>query len=206
MESAEISPPLPCDYFERTRPHHRAFGLPGRRRPHGAVRHRGHGAVQAVLPGPAHRRRIQRAADVQKCVRTLDIEDVGKTTRHATFFQMLGNLSFGDYFKDGAITYAWELLTSEADGGSASPRSCGPPSTRTTTRRRDLAERDRLPAERIQRRGMDDNYWHMGVPGPCGRARRSTTTAGPNTAARAARSPTRTATSRSGTSSSCRTS
>src|SRR6202161_4596698 len=66
----------------------------------------------------------RRVADVQKCVRTLDLEEGGKTTRHATFLQMLGNWSFGDYFKEGAINYAWELLTkSEADGGFGFPES-----------------------------------------------------------------------------------
>ena len=59
----------------------------------------------------------RRVADVQKCVRTLDIEEVGKTTRHGTFFQMNGNFSFGDYFKDGAIRLAWELSTNPVDDG-----------------------------------------------------------------------------------------
>ena len=113
----------------------------------------------------------KRAADVQKCVRTLDIEEVGKTTRHATFFQMLGNWSFGDYFKEGAIRYAWELLTrSEADGGFGFPES---KLWATVLHGDDEAFaiwRDQigLPANRIQERGLADNYWSMGVPGPGG--------------------------------------
>ena len=113
----------------------------------------------------------RRVADVQKCVRTLDIEEVGKTTRHATFFQMLGNWSFGDYFKEGAISYAWELLTrSEAQGGFGFPES---KLWATVLHDDDEAYaiwRDRigLPESRIQRRGLTDNYWHMGVPGPGG--------------------------------------
>ncbi len=116
---------------------------------------------------PPHRR----VADVQKCVRTLDIEEVGKTTRHATFFQMLGNWSFGDYFKQGAIHYAWELLTkSEADGGFAFPES---KLWATVLHGDDEAFaiwRDEigLPEDRIQHRGLADNYWSMGVPGPGG--------------------------------------
>ena len=114
----------------------------------------------------------QRATSVQKCVRTLDIEEVGKTTRHGTFFQMNGNFSFGDYFKEGAIELAWELVTgSQADGRLRlrPGRRSGSPSTRTTTRPPQLWRKVAgLPEERIQRRGLADNYWHMGVPGPGG--------------------------------------
>jgi alanyl-tRNA synthetase len=110
-----------------------------------------------------------RAASVQKCVRTLDIEEVGKTTRHGSFFQMAGNFSFGDYFKAGAIDLAWELLTrSTGDGGYGLPED-----RLWTTVYLDDDEAFRLwrryvPEERIQRRDKADNYWHMGVPGPGG--------------------------------------
>ena len=112
-----------------------------------------------------------RAASAQKCVRTPDIEEVGKTTRHGTFFQMLGNFSFGDYFKDLAIPYAWELLTGpEASGGFGFP-----PDRLWVTVYHDDDEAAKLwqhrvgvPENRIQRRGMADNFWSMGVPGPCG--------------------------------------
>jgi alanyl-tRNA synthetase len=113
----------------------------------------------------------RRVADVQKCVRTLDIEEVGKTTRHATFFQMLGNWSFGDYFKQEAIRFAWELLTrSEADGGFGFPEN---KLWATVLHGDDEAFaiwRDQigLPEDRIQPRGLVDNYWSMGVPGPGG--------------------------------------
>jgi alanyl-tRNA synthetase len=114
---------------------------------------------------------FKRATSVQKCVRTPDIEEVGKTTRHGTFFQMCGNFSFGDYFKEGAITYAWELLTSSvADGGfGLEPEKLWI----TVYKDDDEAEaiwRDKIgvPAERIQRLGMGPNFWSMGVPGPCG--------------------------------------
>ncbi|WOQ18810.1 alanine--tRNA ligase [Raineyella sp. W15-4] len=113
---------------------------------------------------------FDRAVSSQKCVRTLDIEEVGKTTRHGTFFQMLGNFSFGDYFKEGAIEYAWELVTGpQADGGFGFD---GDRVWTTVLHDDDEAfamwRSVGVPAEHIQRRGLKDNYWHMGVPGPGG--------------------------------------
>ena len=112
-----------------------------------------------------------RATSVQKCVRTLDIDEVGKTTRHASFFQMCGNFSFGDYFKEGAIALAWELLTKPiSDGGYGFPEE----KLWVTVYQNDDEAADiwhhkiGVPRERIQRRGMADNFWSMGVPGPCG--------------------------------------
>ena len=113
----------------------------------------------------------KRAADNQKCIRTNDIEEVGKTPRHGTFFQMLGNWSFGDYFKEGAIRYAWELLTtSEADGGLGfDPKDLWVTVYEEDDEAHDLWRRlTDLPEERIQRLGKDTNYWSTGLPGPAG--------------------------------------
>ncbi|WP_137843587.1 alanine--tRNA ligase [Microbacterium sp. 2FI] len=112
-----------------------------------------------------------RAADNQKCIRTNDIEEVGKTPRHGTFFQMLGNWSFGDYFKEGAIRYAWELLTSpEADGGLAfDPKDLWVTVYEDDDEAFGLWQQIAgLPVERIQRLGKDTNYWSTGLPGPAG--------------------------------------
>ncbi|MDQ3989748.1 MAG: alanine--tRNA ligase, partial [Actinomycetota bacterium] len=113
----------------------------------------------------------RRATSIQKCVRTPDIDEVGRTTRHNTFFQMAGNFSFGDYFKEGAIAHAWELVTGSRDGGGYG----FDPDRIWVTVYTDDDEAERLwrtvagvPAERIQRRGCPDNFWDMGVPGPCG--------------------------------------
>ena len=112
-----------------------------------------------------------RATSVQKCVRTLDIDEVGKTTRHASFFQMCGNFSFGDYFKEGAISLAWELLTrSQSDGGFGfDPARLWVTVYLDDDEAADIWHKQvGVPKDRIQRRGMVDNFWSMGVPGPCG--------------------------------------
>ena len=141
------------------------------RRPEPAVRQRRHGAVRAVLPGAARRRRTSGRSSVQKCIRTPDIDEVGKTSRHGTFFQMNGNFSFGDYFKAGAIPLAWELVTKPVDRGRlrAGPGAdLGDGLPRRRRGVRDLAADRRCRAERIVRRGKKDNFWSMGIPGPCG--------------------------------------
>ncbi len=112
-----------------------------------------------------------RATSVQKCIRTGDIEEVGKTARHGTFFQMCGNFSFGDYFKEDAIKFAFELLTTSVDDGGY-----GLPAERlwvTVYEEDDEAKElwlknTGIPAERIQRMGKADNYWSTGQPGPAG--------------------------------------
>ncbi|TDZ45546.1 alanine--tRNA ligase [Mycobacteroides franklinii] len=111
------------------------------------------------------------ATSVQKCIRTPDIDEVGITTRHNTFFQMAGNFSFGDYFKREAIRLAWTLLTNPVSEGGY---GFDPEKLWATVYLDDdeaielWQEIAGLPLDRIQRRGMADNYWSMGIPGPCG--------------------------------------
>jgi alanyl-tRNA synthetase len=112
-----------------------------------------------------------RAVSVQKCIRTPDIEDVGKTTRHGTFFEMCGNFSFGDYFKEGAIEYAWDLVTkSQYDGGFGLEESrLWPSILHGDDEALDIWMKvTGLPSERIVKLGPKENYWSMGVPGPGG--------------------------------------
>ena len=122
--------------------------------------------MSGLVPAP-----YPRATSVQKCVRTLDIDEVGKTTRHGTFFQMNGNFSFGDYFKPEAIAFAWEFLTGSRESGCL---GIDPQLLWVTVYKdddesielwREIAD---IPLERIQRRGMKDNYWSTGQPGPAG--------------------------------------
>jgi alanyl-tRNA synthetase len=116
------------------------------------------------------KRSYRRAASVQKCLRVSgkhnDLDQVGRTSKHHTFFEMLGNFSFGDYFKKEAVAYAWELVTEVFHL---------PPGRLYATIYEDDEEADRiwrqdigLPAERIFRFGKKDNFWAMGDTGPCG--------------------------------------
>lgn len=114
---------------------------------------------------------FSRATSVQKCIRTLDIEEVGKTARHGTFFQMAGNFSFGDYFKEKAIPFAYELLTTPQDKGGF---GLDPERLWVTIYEGDEEAYEiwtktvGFPSERIQRMGMKENYWSTGQPGPAG--------------------------------------
>ena len=122
--------------------------------------------LTGLVPAP-----YPRATSVQKCIRTLDIEEVGKTPRHGTFFQMNGNFCFGDYFKEGAIGYAWELLTTgESDGGLGfDEKDLWVTVYKDDDEAIDLWKKIAgLPDERIQRLDMDTNYWSTGQPGPAG--------------------------------------
>ncbi|QUQ66808.1 alanine--tRNA ligase [Kutzneria sp. CA-103260] len=113
----------------------------------------------------------KRATSVQKCVRTGDIDEVGKTARHLTFFQMAGNFSFGDYFKADAIRFAWELVTKSQDEGGYGfdPNRIWVTVYQNDDEAIELWQKlAGLPPERIQRRDGLDNYWDMGVPGPGG--------------------------------------
>ncbi len=122
--------------------------------------------LTGLVPAP-----FPRATSVQKCIRTNDIEEVGKTPRHGTFFQMCGNFSFGDYFKEQAITFAWELLTmKEADGGLGfEPKDLWVTVYEDDDDAREIWRRVAgLPDDRIQGLGKDTNYWSTGQPGPAG--------------------------------------
>src|ERR1700757_1658942 len=123
------------------------------------------------------RREYTRAASAQKCVRAggkqNDLENVGFTKRHHTFFEMLGNFSFGDYFKREAIAYAWELVTSKEWFGIAKDKLyCTIFSGEQGIPRDDEAEKfwveAGVPKERVFALGMKDNFWAMGDTGPCG--------------------------------------
>ena len=107
-----------------------------------------------------------RATTSQKCIRTNDIENVGRTARHHTFFEMLGNFSFGDYFKEQAIAWAWELSTQVYQ----LPADRIIPSVYHDDDEAFAIWRDNIniPEHRIQRLGEEDNFWKSGITGPCG--------------------------------------
>src|SRR5256886_10619418 len=111
---------------------------------------------------------FKRATSVQKCIRTPDIDEVGKTSRHGTFFQMNGNFSFGDYFKEQAIPLAWELSTKPvADGGyGLDPEKIWVTVYLDDDEAIEIWRRTGVPAERIRRRGNKDNVWPLRLPGP----------------------------------------
>ena len=116
------------------------------------------------------KRAYSRATSSQKCLRVSgkhnDLETVGRTARHHTFFEMLGNFSFGDYFKEEAIEYAWDFLTNVAE--LPKDRLYATVYTDDDEAAKLWAKISGLPKERIQRFGEKDNFWSMGDTGPCG--------------------------------------
>jgi alanyl-tRNA synthetase len=106
----------------------------------------------------------QRATTVQKVVRTIDIDIIGTTKRHLSFFEMLGNFSFGEYFKEDAIAWAYEFVT---DRLGLDPELLWYTVFETDDEAADIWSRI-VPVERVQRRDEKENFWQMGVPGPCG--------------------------------------
>jgi len=109
---------------------------------------------------------FKRATTSQKCIRTNDIENVGRTRRHHTFFEMLGNFSFGDYFKEQAIAWGWELSTQVL--GLPPERLVVSVFTEDDEAEKIWREQIGVPATRIKRLGADDNFWVSGPTGPCG--------------------------------------
>ena len=159
------------DYFARQghKPVASASLVPAQR-PDAAVHQRGDEPVQGRTSPARRSRAVPRATSAQKCVRAggkhNDLENVGRTARHHTFFEMLGNFSFGDYFKADAIAFAYELLTKDY---AIDPKRLV--YTVHESRRRGaraVEEGRRLGDDRVISLGDKDNFWAMGETGPCG--------------------------------------
>ena len=166
------------DFFCKKHGHTFVPSSPGRaaRRPDAAVHQRRDEPVQAVFLG-TEKPPYTRAANTQKCIRAggkhNDLDDVGKDTYHHTFFEMLGNWSFGDYFKKEAIAWAWELLTEvwkldptrlhvtvfEGDPANGVPRD---------DEAAGFWKAVGVPDAHIHLGNKKDNFWEMGETGPCG--------------------------------------